>query len=61
MTRVALDGLSKPLAPHVPLGKSRLETLCLLVLGVITHPAILSVALVHRMHVLQRQDEGLKP
>ncbi len=36
MTRVALAGLSKLLSPHVPLGKSRLETLCLLVLGVIS-------------------------
>ena len=36
MTRVALADLSKLLAPHVPLGKSRLETLCLLVLGVIS-------------------------
>ena len=36
MTRVALAGLLKLLTPHVPLGKSRMETLCLLVLGVIS-------------------------
>jgi hypothetical protein len=36
MTHVALAGLRKLLTPHVPLGKSRMETLCLLVLGVIS-------------------------
>jgi hypothetical protein len=29
MTRFALADLHKLLTPHVPLGKSRLETLCL--------------------------------
>ncbi|MGY6697793.1 MAG: hypothetical protein ACXIUW_17450 [Roseinatronobacter sp.] len=36
MTRVAFASLFKLLTPHVPLGKSRMETLCLLVLGVIS-------------------------
>ena len=36
MTRFALADLHKLLTPHVPLGKSRLETLCLLVLGIIS-------------------------
>jgi len=36
MTRFALADLQKVLRPHVPLGKSRLETLCLLVLGMIS-------------------------
>ncbi len=31
----ALADLQKTPAPHVPLGKSRLETLCLLLLGMI--------------------------
>lgn len=35
MTSFALTDLQKTLTPHVQLGKSRLETLCLLVLGMI--------------------------
>ncbi len=36
MTSFALADLRKLLTPHVPLGKSRIETLCLLVLGMIS-------------------------
>ena len=36
MTGFALADLQKVLAPHVPLGKSRVETLCLLILGMIS-------------------------
>ncbi len=36
MTSFALTDLQKTLTPHVQLGKSRLETLCLLVLGMIS-------------------------
>jgi hypothetical protein len=36
MTRFALADLQKVLTPHVPLGKSRMETLCLLVFGMIS-------------------------
>ncbi len=36
MTRLALADLQKVLTPHLPLGKSRVETLCLLVLGMIS-------------------------
>ncbi len=36
MTSFALADLKKVLTPHVPLGKSRVETLCLLVLGMIS-------------------------
>lgn len=36
MTSFALTDLQKALTPHVQLGKSRLETLCLLVLGMIS-------------------------
>lgn len=36
MTSFALADLQKLLTPHVPLGKSRMETLCLLVLGMIS-------------------------
>ena len=36
MTRCSLADLQKTLSPHVHLGKTRLETLCLLVLGIIS-------------------------
>ena len=36
MTRQAITALSDRLSPHVPLGKTRLETLCLLIIGVIS-------------------------
>ncbi len=36
MTHCSLADLQKTLSPHVHLGKTRLETLCLLVLGVIS-------------------------
>ncbi len=35
MTSYSLADLQKTLSPHVHLGKTRLETLCLLVLGII--------------------------
>ena len=36
MTHCSLADLQKTLSPHVHLGKTRLETLCLLVLGIIS-------------------------
>jgi len=36
MTSFTLADLQKVLTPHVPLGKSRMETLCLLVFGMIS-------------------------
>ena len=36
MTSYSLADLQKTLSPHVHLGKTRLETLCLLVLGIIS-------------------------
>lgn len=36
MTSQAITALADMLSPHVPLGKTRLETLCLLIIGVIS-------------------------
>lgn len=36
MTSLSLADLSKLLSPHLPLDKSRLDTLCLVVLGMIS-------------------------
>jgi len=36
MTSKAITTLAARLSPHVPLGKSRLETLCLLIIGIIS-------------------------